>query len=116
MHCYELYTGRLKIFLLSLVLGTHISANKIKSLNPDKKIFWSGYTNGWLGYLPTARAYEEGGHETRNTPLSPESEQLILDILKILFSLNPIFVNKSIFKFTHIYRYKFKGYLSIVHK
>ena len=39
-----------------------------------------GYTNGWLGYLPTARAYEEGGYETRNTPLSPESEQLILDI------------------------------------
>ena len=55
-------------------------SHKIKSLNPDKKIFWSGYTNGWLGYLPTARAYEEGGYETRNTPLSPESEQLILDI------------------------------------
>ena len=51
-----------------------------KILNPDKKIFWSGYTNGWLGYLPTARAYEEGGYETRNTPLSPESEELILDI------------------------------------
>ena len=45
-----------------------------------KKIFWSGYTNGWLGYLPTAKAYEEGGYETRNTPLSPESEELILDI------------------------------------
>ena len=55
-------------------------SNKIKSLNPNKKIFWSGYTNGWLGYLPTARAYEEGGYETRNTPLSPESEELILDI------------------------------------
>ena len=51
-----------------------------KSLNSDKKIFWSGYTNGWLGYLPTAKAYEEGGYETRNTPLSPESEELILDI------------------------------------
>ena len=55
-------------------------SNKIKSLNPDKKIFWSGYTNGWLGYLPTANAYEEGGYETRTTPLSPESEELILDI------------------------------------
>ena len=55
-------------------------SHKIKSLNPDKKIFWSGYTNGWLGYLPTAKAYEEGGYETRNTPLSPESEELILDI------------------------------------
>ena len=55
-------------------------SHKIKFLNPDKKIFWSGYTNGWLGYLPTAKAYEEGGYETRNTPLSPESEELILDI------------------------------------
>ena len=55
-------------------------SHKIKSLNPNKKIFWSGYTNGWLGYLPTAKAYEEGGYETRNTPLSPESEELILDI------------------------------------
>ena len=55
-------------------------SHKIKSLNPNKKIFWSGYTNGWLGYLPTASAYEEGGYETRNTPLSPESEELILDI------------------------------------
>ena len=55
-------------------------SNKIKSLNPDKKIFWSGYTNGWLGYLPTAKAYEEGGYETRNTPLSPESEEIIIDI------------------------------------
>ncbi len=55
-------------------------SHKIKSLNPDKKIFWSGYKNGWLGYLPTAKAYEEGGYETRNTPLSPESEELILDI------------------------------------
>ena len=55
-------------------------SHKIKSLNSDKKIFWSGYTNGWLGYLPTAKAYEEGGYETRNTPLSPESEELILDI------------------------------------
>ena len=55
-------------------------SHKIKSLNPDKKIFWSGYTNGWLGYLPTAKAYEEGGYETRNTPLSPESEELIIQV------------------------------------
>ena len=28
---------------------------------------------------PTAKAYEEGGYETRNTPLSPESEEIIID-------------------------------------
>ncbi|MEC7880702.1 MAG: neutral/alkaline non-lysosomal ceramidase N-terminal domain-containing protein [Chloroflexota bacterium] len=54
--------------------------NKIKSLNPNKKIVLSGYTNGIHGYLPTAIAYEEGGYETRNTPLSPESEELITQI------------------------------------
>ncbi len=55
-------------------------SNKIKSLNPNKKIVLSGYSNGLTGYLPTAVAYEEGGYETRNTPLSPESEELILNI------------------------------------
>ena len=54
--------------------------DRIKSLNPNKKIILSGYTNCIHGYLPTAKAYEEGGYETRNTPLSPESEELILDI------------------------------------
>ncbi len=53
--------------------------NKIKSLNPNKKIVLSGYANGIHGYLPTAVAYEEGGYETRNTPLSPESEEIIIE-------------------------------------
>ena len=53
--------------------------NKIKSLNPNKKIVLSGYSNGINGYLPTAVAYEEGGYETRNTPLSPESEEIIIE-------------------------------------
>ena len=83
--------GKVNIWIQTIKIGNIIFqglplepfmefSNKIKSLNPDKKIFWSGYTNGWLGYLPTAKAYEEGGYETRNTPLSPESEELILDI------------------------------------
>ena len=53
--------------------------DRIKSLNPNKKIILSGYTNCIHGYLPTAKAYEEGGYETRNTPLSPESEEIIID-------------------------------------
>ncbi len=52
---------------------------RIKSLNPNKKVILSGYTNCIHGYLPTAKAYEEGGYETRNTPLSPESEEIIID-------------------------------------
>ena len=53
--------------------------NKIKSLNPNKKVVLSGYSNGILGYLPTAVAYEEGGYETGNTPLSAESEELLVE-------------------------------------
>ena len=53
--------------------------NKIKSLNPNKKVVLSGYSNGILGYLPTAVAYEEGGYETGNTPLSAGSEQLLVE-------------------------------------
>ena len=53
---------------------------KAKKRFPNKKIVLSGYSNGLTGYLPTAVAYEEGGYETRNTPLSPESEELILHI------------------------------------
>ena len=53
--------------------------DRIKSLNPNKKVILSGYTNCIHGYLPTAKAYEEGGYETRNTPLGPESEEIIID-------------------------------------
>ena len=53
--------------------------DRIKSLNPNKKVILSGYTNSIHGYLPTAKAYEEGGYETRNTPLGPESEEIIID-------------------------------------
>jgi len=69
------------IILQGLPLEPFIEyGNKIKSLNPNKKVVLSGYSNGIYGYLPTAKAYEEGGYETRNTPLSPESEEIIIDI------------------------------------
>jgi hypothetical protein len=33
-----------------------------------------GYTNGWFGYLPTAKGFEEGGYEPRTSPFSPQVE------------------------------------------
>jgi hypothetical protein len=33
-----------------------------------------GYTNGWFGYLPTARGFEEGGYEPRTSPFTPQAE------------------------------------------
>lgn len=48
-----------------------------------------GYTNGCIGYLPTAAAYEEGGYEVatafkfygRLLMHAPESERLVTDWL-----------------------------------
>ncbi|MES2696062.1 MAG: neutral/alkaline non-lysosomal ceramidase N-terminal domain-containing protein, partial [Verrucomicrobiota bacterium] len=33
--------------------------------SPFRHNFYFGYTNGWLGYLPTAVAFDEGGYEPR---------------------------------------------------
>ncbi len=33
-----------------------------------------GYTNGWFGYAPTARAFDEGGYEPRTSPFTAEIE------------------------------------------
>ena len=43
--------------------------------------FYFGYTNGWLGYLPTARAFEEGGYEPRTSPFTPQVERDLTDIV-----------------------------------
>tara|TARA_B100000686_G_scaffold198432_1_gene205260 strand:+ start:404 stop:1798 length:1395 start_codon:yes stop_codon:yes gene_type:complete len=83
--------GKINIWIQTIKLGDIILqgmqlepfieyGNKIKSLNPNKKVVLSGYSNGLLGYLPTAIAHEEGGYETRNTTLSPESEEVFINI------------------------------------
>jgi hypothetical protein len=36
--------------------------------------FYFGYTNGWFGYLPTAKAFEEGGYEPQTSVFTPAVE------------------------------------------
>jgi hypothetical protein len=36
--------------------------------------FYFGYTNGWLGYLPTAQAFAEGGYEPKTSVFTPQAE------------------------------------------
>ncbi len=58
-----------------------------------------GYTNGCIGYLPTAEAYEEGGYEVeqafkfygRLLMLAPQSESIVVDWL--LRSLKRLYDN-----------------------
>jgi len=46
----------------------------VRNQSPFANTFYFGYTNGWLGYLPTAHAFAEGGYETRTTPFTPKAE------------------------------------------
>ena len=45
-------------------------AMNIRDRSPFKRTFYFGYTNGWFGYLPTARGFEEGGYEPRTSPFT----------------------------------------------
>lgn len=46
----------------------------VRQASPFRHTFFFGYTNGWLGYLPTARAFEEGGYEPKTSPFTPRAE------------------------------------------
>jgi hypothetical protein len=49
-------------------------AMSIRERSPFKQTFYFGYTNGWFGYLPTAKAFEEGGYEPRTSPFTAQVE------------------------------------------
>lgn len=49
-------------------------AMDIRAQSKVKNTFYFGYANGWLGYLPTKKAFPEGGYETTVTPFTPEAE------------------------------------------
>jgi neutral ceramidase len=47
------------------------------AISPTEETLVLGYTDGNIGYLCTADAYEEGGYEIRTTRVAPESEQIV---------------------------------------
>jgi hypothetical protein len=49
-------------------------AMNIREQSPFSQTFYFGYTNGWFGYLPTAKAFEEGGYEPRTSPFTAHAE------------------------------------------
>ena len=48
---------------------------RVRNESPFRHTFFFGYTNGWLGYLPTAQAFEEGGYEPRTSPFTGQVEK-----------------------------------------
>jgi len=56
-----------------------------RDASPAKETLVLGYSNGNIGYLPTADAYEEGGYEINTTRVGPGAEQLVKDVMLQLF-------------------------------
>jgi hypothetical protein len=46
----------------------------VRDRSPFSRTFYFGYTNGWFGYLPTAKGFEEGGYEPRTSPFTAQVE------------------------------------------
>jgi hypothetical protein len=47
----------------------------IRKQSPFANTFYFGYTNGWLGYLPTKAAFAEGGYEPATSVFSDQVER-----------------------------------------
>ena len=50
-------------------------ALEVRRDSPFRHNFYFGYMNGWLGYLPTAQAFRDGGYEPRTSPFSEQVER-----------------------------------------
>jgi neutral ceramidase len=48
-----------------------------RKVSPAKETLILGYTDGGIGYLPAAYAYEMGGYEAKSTRAGPESEFIV---------------------------------------
>ena len=54
-------------------------ALRVRDESRFRNTFFFGYTNGWLGYLPTAAAFAEGGYEPRTSPFTERVERDFTD-------------------------------------
>jgi hypothetical protein len=51
----------------------------VRGQSPFAHTFYFGYTNGWIGYLPTASAFAEGGYEPRTSVFTPQAEAAVTE-------------------------------------
>lgn len=49
-------------------------AMHVRNLSPFPYTFYFGYTNGWLGYMPTKAEFAYGGYEPKTSPYTEQAE------------------------------------------
>jgi hypothetical protein len=61
------------VWSLPVELFSEIAVN-VRNHSPFPHTFYFGYTNGWLGYFPTAQGFQEGGYEPQTSVLTGQAE------------------------------------------
>ncbi len=57
---------------------------RVKARSPFALTHVSGYSNGWLGYLPNRRGYREGGYEVDATPFAEGADEVLVEAMVAL--------------------------------
>jgi hypothetical protein len=52
---------------------------RVKAASPFPHTLFSGYTNDYLGYLPTAQAHSDGGYEVDTSPFLPDADDRLVE-------------------------------------
>ena len=63
----------------------HEIGQRIKASAHSKFAFIVTYCNGYLGYLPTQKAFSEGGYEPADSHFDPIAEQVLIKEIEKLF-------------------------------
>ena len=53
---------------------------QVKSNSPAAQTLFSGYTNGYMGYMPMAENFEEGGYEVTTTPMAAGAAEETINV------------------------------------